>query len=95
LTAVVLVTIPTAVVGIEQFPLAPRTWNVTDSFGPIGVARVPTTSLARVSTSRQGVIGTNDDSAALPAAPTCRARPPATIAPAATARIVARAIGVE
>src|SRR5262245_26845658 len=69
LTAVVLVAIATALLGIVQFPLVPHTWNVTVSPGPIGTPRGPTFSVARVSASRHGVMGTNVDGVAGVAAP--------------------------
>src|SRR4029079_10614746 len=84
LTAVVFVAIPTAVPGIVQFPLLPHTWNVTVSAAPSGVPRPPTWSVDRVSTRRQGVIGTNVDGVGEVAAPTS---PISTIEPArATSR---------
>src|SRR3954469_8781062 len=61
LTAVTFDTMPVAVVGIVHLPFAPQTAKVAVSPDPSGVLRGPTTVAARVSTRRQGVIGTNDD----------------------------------
>src|SRR5688500_10410774 len=53
------ITRPTASAGVVQLPFVPRTVTASVSFGPRGVARVPTLSDAgRVSISRHGMIGT-------------------------------------
>src|SRR5215218_8370410 len=61
LTAVRLIATPSASEGITQFPAtSPVTCTVSSSPAPIGVARGPMLSGAgRVSSRRQGVIGTN------------------------------------
>jgi hypothetical protein len=52
-----------------QLPLEPHTGVTYTSFGPIGVARGPMLSApVRVSNNRHGVIGTNDEAVAEPAA---------------------------
>ena len=53
--------------GIVHSPFVPDTLNVTDSPAPIGVVRSPTVEAARVSTSRHGTVGTNDDAEVAPA----------------------------
>jgi hypothetical protein len=54
---------------MSHFPFLPRAVVVYVSPGPSGVFLTPTLSLTdRVSSSRHGVIGTNDDAFAEPAA---------------------------
>jgi hypothetical protein len=72
--------------GIDaQFPFEPRTGVANVSPGPIGTLREPTFSEpARVSSSRHGVIGTNEDTAPGPVAVTVTT-PPARHHPVITA----------
>jgi hypothetical protein len=63
LTEVTLAVMPVAVVGMVQLPLAPHTVKVWVSCAPSGVARMQTFTPGSglVSASRQGAMGTNDD----------------------------------
>jgi len=68
-TAVALVAIPVAEVGIVQLPFVPDTANVTTSAARSGMLLAPTLSGAgRVSTSRHGTIGAYTDALAAPVA---------------------------
>ena len=82
---------PVAPDGIVQFPFVPHTGTTYVSLAPIGVDRVPTLmEPGRVSNNRHGVIGTNDDAFAEPAADAVNNPPPpnntATTAPTAAQR---------
>ena len=69
LTTVTLSDTPVAPIGIVQFSFVPHTGTTCVSPPASGHERGPTLSLpARVSNSRQGVIGTNDDAFVEPAA---------------------------
>ena len=61
LSIVMLVEMAVADDGIEHPPFVPDTLKATDSPAPMGVVRSPTAEDARVSTSRHGTVGTNDD----------------------------------
>jgi hypothetical protein len=85
-----LIDTPVAPGGIVQFPFVPHTATLYVSSEPIGVARGPMVSEARVSNNRHGVIGTNDDAAVDPAAEAVNNWPPpnnvTTTAPTAAQR---------
>ena len=87
LTATTFIDTPVAPVGMVQFPLVPHTGVAIASVGARGVERVPTRFAARVSSSRHGVIGTNDDAPVEPDADAV-SNPPA---PAITASVAPKA----
>jgi hypothetical protein len=61
LTVVTFAAIPVAVFGIVQLPLVPHTANVAVSPPASGVERLPTVSVARVSSKRHGTMGTIEE----------------------------------
>ena len=84
-TAVTFIATAVAEPGIEQLPLAPCTRSRSSPPGPTGVATSPTVSGAgRVSTSRQGGIGTRTDGCP-PSCPNTLTAPPVTRVAAAAA----------
>src|SRR5258706_9591235 len=84
-TGVTLLAMPVAVFGIVHPPLVPHTANVTVSWAANGVLRGPTSDAARVSASRHGTLGTNDDTVTALSASTAPASPTAVAVAAANA----------
>lgn len=80
LIAVTFIDRPVAPVGIVQLPFVPHTGIVYEANATSGVDLGPMTPPARVSITRHGVIGTNDDAPAEPDADADNNPPPATTA---------------